>query len=58
MLESKILGIFKSLDYEQFTVSDICRLTFSSKNIVQAALTALVRKEEIEVVKNKYRLKK
>lgn len=56
MLEAKILGIFKGLEYDSFTATEISKLTNSKRNEVKLALSLLVKSEKIVEVKNKYML--
>jgi len=57
MLESKILGIMLSLDYESFTIKELCILTNSKKGAVDVAIGELLKKERIKGVK-KFRVNK
>jgi len=58
MLEAKILGIFKSLEYDSFTATEISKLTNSKRNEVKLVLSLLVKSKKIVEVKNKYMLNK
>lgn len=58
MLEDKILGIFLSLDYESFTITELCKLTNSKKNDIKLSLSLLVKRGRIIEVKKKFKLSK
>lgn len=58
MLEGKILGIFASLDYESFSVTEICKLTNSKKTDVKLIISNLVKADKLLEVKNKFKLNK
>jgi len=57
MLESKILGIMLSLDYESFTIKELCTLTNSKKVAVDIAIGKLLKTEKIKGIK-KFRVNK
>ena len=56
MLENKILGIFKTLEAQSFTSTDISTLTNSKITEVRMILNNLVRREKLVEEKKKFRL--
>jgi len=58
MLEDKILGIFLSLDYDSFTITELSKLTNSKKDSVKLSLYLLIKRGKVEEVKKKFKLSK
>lgn len=56
MLKDKLLGIFKALPEEGFTLTELSKLSCSKRNDVALALSLLEKGKKIVKEKNRYQL--